>query len=188
MAPDARNDIRLYSMVEETEMMEETDHNTENQNQSNHSMSVDACSSRTELRGNAFHSLLQFRDKLCCNSSILTDEDAIVPPKNGLIEKGKEASQSCQWCINTRQPSSFKVFFQNVLDIYHDGVITNDMFQRSESASPRQTMTYISDEEEYFAKRWDGHQPLTSMPVVDGCVGSRKTLRRIRRMPHTYLQ
>ena len=173
MAPNARNGIELYSMVGDT---------SRDQYQSNHSMLVgETCGSTTEEQSDAFNYLNRFRDKICCIGSLSKDEDVIVLPTNSVKEKGEKASQSCM-----DQPSRIEVLFQNFLDVYHNEIIAHAKFQRSENASSQQTMTYISEEEKYFAKRWDGYQPLTSMPVGNADAAPRKTLKRKKLMPANY--
>jgi len=135
-------------------------------------------SSSTDEQEKVLDKLHWIRDKLCCfrDPTLSTDEDVMKAPKSIPVENDEEDS----YCTTVSRPNSIEVLIQNILDIYHNGIITQAKFQRKDL---QQSMTYISEEEEFFAKRWSGHQPLTAMPIQDVIIVPQKTLRRRRRIP-----
>jgi hypothetical protein len=117
-------------------------------------------SSSTDEQGKVLDELLWIRDKLCCGDSTLTDKNAMKAPKLIPMKDDEENS----YCTTVSRPKFIEAVTQKILDVYHNGVITQAKFQRKDH---QQSMTYISEEEEYFAKRWNGHQPLTAVPIQD---------------------
>ena len=166
MAPNARNISEFHSALG-SEFIVLT-----HKSESNQTMS-----SSTDEQGKVLDKLLWIRDKLCCSDPTLTDENAMKAPKSIPVENDEEAS----YCTRTvSRQNSIEVFIQKILNVYHNGVITQAKFQRKDI---QQSMTYISEEEEYFAKRWNGHQPLTAMPIQDVIAVPQNTLRMRRRRP-----
>lgn len=67
-------------------------------------------------------------------------------------------------------PFDLSHFFEELIDIYHDGILDS-----------KESSKYISREEKYYVRRWNGHQPLTFMPD-ENTYSPKKTLRRQRKM------
>ena len=60
----------------------------------------------------------------------------------------------------------------NLVGIYENGIL----FQKD---SNKQKIVFISEEEKYYASRWNGHLPLAPMPV-NNTIPLRNTIRRKR--------
>jgi len=92
-----------------------------------------------------------------CDSTVKDDEYETVPSK-------RERDN------NFSQPFS-ESLIQQIVDTYRNGVIPHARFKKKSGMEMHQSMAFVSEEERYYASRWNGHLPLAP-PVsesIDVC-------------------